>query len=94
MHGQWMYSSQIVQSIYMIGRTRILYDDKKIIVDYVTPTAWVPKPISRAPTLTWLVDLSQKSLLTLNSYGQLLLNNDVPGAIVFIISILQIFSWK
>ena len=47
-----------------------------------------------ALTLTWLVDLSQKSLLTLNSYGQLLLNNDVPVAIVIIIIILQIFSWE
>ena len=31
-------------------------------------------------TSTWLVGLSQKSLLTLISYGQLLLNNDVPLA--------------
>ena len=55
---------------------------------------WPVDAMLKAITLTWLVDLSQKSLLTLNSHGQLLLNDDVPIAIVFIISILQIFSWE
>ena len=47
-----------------------------------------------ALTSTWLVILSRKSLLTLNSYGQLVLNKDVSTMIVFIITISQIFSWE
>ena len=38
--------------------------------------------------------LSQKSIDALNSYGQLLLNKDIPVPIVLFISMLQKFNWK
>ena len=50
---------------------------------------WVIETVDGAITSTWLVVLSQKSIDTLNSYGQLLLDKDIAIMIVLFINILQ-----